>query len=100
VGRAPGGGTVTVSVVGRATEEIARKRALEACRTAKNGSDAARSACAIVATFHLECFAFAGAEWAIAADEQSARKAAAAKCSGGACTVVSGCGTSRWWNTL
>lgn len=103
VERALGAGTVTVSVVGKATEDIARKRALEACRTAKNGNDAARSACAVVATFHRECFAFAGAEWAIAADEQSARKAAAAKCSGGPCSVVSGCGTSaawRWWRHL
>ena len=97
VGRAPGAGTVTVSVVGKATEDIARKKALEACRIAKNGNDAARSACAVVATFHQECFAFAGAEWAIAADEQSARKAAAAKCSGGRCTVVSGCGTRTAW---
>lgn len=93
VGRAPDAGTVTVSVVGKATEDLARKRALEACRTAKNGNDAARSGCEIVATFHQECFAFAGAEWAIAVDEQSARKAATAKCSGGKCTVVSGCGT-------
>ena len=99
VGRSPGAGTVTVSVVGRATEEIARQRALEACRTAKNGSDAARAACAIVATFHQECFAFAGAEWAIAADEQSAREAAAAKCNGDKCRVASGCGTRRWWST-
>jgi hypothetical protein len=97
VGRAPGAGTVTVSVVGKATEDIARKKALESCRIAKNGNDAARSACEVVATFHQECFAFAGAEWAIAADEQSARKAAAAKCSGGPCTVVSGCGTKTAW---
>jgi hypothetical protein len=97
VGRAPGAGTVTVSVVGKATKEIAREAALQACRIAKNGNDAARSACEVVATFHQECFAFAGAEWAIAADEQSARKAAAAKCSGGSCTVVSGCGTKTAW---
>jgi len=98
VGRAPGAGAVTVSVVGKNTETIAREAALQACRSAKKGNDAARSACADVATFHLKCFAFAGAEWAIAADEQSARKAAAAKCSGVACTVVSGCGTRRWWS--
>ena len=99
VGRSPGAGTVTVSVVGKATKEIAREAALQACRIAKNGNDAARSACAVVATFHQECFAFAGAEWAVAADESSARKAAAAKCSGASCTVVSGCGTQgrRIW---
>ena len=62
VGRAPGAGTVTVSVVGKATKDIAREAALQACRIAKNGNAAARSACAVVATFHLECFAFAGAE--------------------------------------
>jgi hypothetical protein len=103
VGRVPGAGTVTVSVVGKATEDIARKRALKACRTAKNGNDSARSACAVVATFRQECFAFAGAEWAIAADEQSARKTVAAKCSGGPCTLVSGCGTRvdwSWWKHL
>jgi hypothetical protein len=94
VGRAPGAGTVTVSVVGKATEGMARKRALEACRTAKNGNGAARSACEIVATIRRECFAFAGAEWAIAVDEQSARQAATAKCNGGPCRVVSGCGTA------
>ena len=92
VGKAPGAGSLTVSVVGKATEEIARARALDACRNAKNGTAAARSACAIVATFHQECFAFAGSEWAIADDEQSARKTAAAKCTAGACTLVSGCG--------
>jgi hypothetical protein len=97
VGRAPGAGTVTVSVVGKATKDIAREAALQACRIAKNGNDAARLACAVVATFHQECFAFAKAEWAIAADEQLARKAAAAKCSGGPCTVVSGCGTRTAW---
>jgi hypothetical protein len=97
VGRAPGVATVTVSVVGKASEDIARKRAIQACRTAKNGNDAARSARSVVVTFHQECFAFAGAEWAIAADEQSARTTAAAKCSGGPCTVVSGCGTRNGW---
>ena len=96
VGRAPGAGAVTVSVVAKATENIARGAALQACRSAKNGNDAARSACAVVATFHRECFAFAGAEWAIAVDEKSARKAAAAKCSGAACTIVSGCGKTFW----
>jgi hypothetical protein len=96
VGRAPFAGTVTVSVVGKATEDLARKRALEACRTAKTGS-AARLACAVVATFHRECFAFAGAEWAIAVDEQSARKAATAKCSGDRRRVISGCGIRTVW---
>ena len=96
VGRAPFAGTVTVSVVGKATEDLARKRALEACRTAKTGS-AARLACAVVATFHRECFAFAGAEWAIAVDEQSARKAATAKCSGDRRRVISGCGIRIVW---
>jgi MFS family permease len=91
VGKAAGGGTVTVSVVGQTTENVAREAALQACRSAKYGNEAARSACAVVATFHRDCFAFAGAEWAIAADEASARKAAAAKCSGTACRVVSGC---------
>ena len=98
VGRAPGAGAVTVSVVAKPTEDIARGAALQACRSAKNGNDAARSACTVAATFHRGCFAFAGTEWAIAADEKSARNAAAAKCSGAACTVVSGCGTRRWWS--
>ena len=98
VGRAPGAGAVTVSVVAKPTEDIARGAELQACRSAKNGNDAARSACTVAATFHRGCFAFAGADWAIAADEKSARNAAAAKCSGAACTVVSGCGTRRWWS--
>ena len=38
VGRALGAGTVTVSVVGKATEDIARKRALEACRMRRTGT--------------------------------------------------------------
>ena len=97
VGKAPGAGAVTVSVVGKNTENIAREAALQACRSAKNGTEAARSACAIVATFHRKCFAFAGGEWAIAADETAARKAAAAKCRGAACTVVSGCGARTAW---
>jgi hypothetical protein len=61
------------------------------------GTEAARSACAVVATFHRKCFAFAGGEWAIAADETSARKAAAAKCSGDKCRVASGCDTRSAW---
>ena len=97
VGKAPGSGAVTVSVVSKSTENIARGAALQACRSAKNGNEAARSACAVVATFHRGCFAFAGGEWAIASDETSARKAAAAKCSGATCAVVSGCGTNTDW---
>lgn len=99
VGTAPAGGMVTVSVVGKATEDLARNMAFDACRNAKSGSDAARSACTVVATFRRKCFAFAGREWAIAADEQSARKAAAAKCSGDRCRVVSGCSPHTAWRS-
>ena len=37
--------TATAGVVGKATEDEARQAALKSCRTAKNKSDAARSAC-------------------------------------------------------
>jgi hypothetical protein len=91
VGRAPAGGIVTVSVVGKASEDVARKIAIDACRNANSANEATRSACAVVATFRQKCFAFAGSEWAVAADEPSARQAAAAKCSGDRCRLVSGC---------
>jgi hypothetical protein len=91
IGRAPAGGIVTVSVVGKASEGVARNMAIDACRNANSANEATRSACAVVATFRQKCFAFAGSEWAVAADEPSARQAAAAKCSGDRCRLVSGC---------
>ena len=83
--------TVTASVIGKATEDEARKSALEVCRTAKNGADKARSACAVVSTFQNQCFAFASAEWVLAANEQTARTEAAAKCHRATCPINSGC---------
>ena len=83
--------TATAGVVGKATEDEARQAALELCRTAKNESDAARSACAVVKTFENQCFAFAGPRWVLAANEQAARGLAAAKCYGSSCAVNSGC---------
>ena len=83
--------TATSAVVGKATEEEARQAALESCRTAKNKSDAARSACAVVKTFQNQCFAFAGPRWAVAVNEQAAQALAAAYCYGSSCAVNSGC---------
>jgi len=83
--------TVTASVIGKATEDEARKVALESCTTAKGGADKARSVCAVVSTFQNQCFAFAGAEWVLAANEQVARTEAAAKCHGATCPINSGC---------
>ena len=82
---------ITASVVGKPTEDEARKAALESCRSAKSGSDQARSACVVVGTFQNQCFAFAGANWVLAATEQAARVQASANCYGRACTISSGC---------
>ena len=82
---------ITASVVGKPTEDEARNAALESCRSAKSGSDQARSACVVVATFQNQCFAFAGANWVLAATEQAARVQAFANCYGRACTIGSGC---------
>jgi len=73
---------ITASVVGKPTEDEARKAALESCRSAKCGSDKARSACVVVGTFQNQCFAFAGANWVLAATEQAARAQAVANCYG------------------
>ena len=69
---------VTASVVGKPTVDEARKAALSSCRSAKSGSDQARSACVVVGTFQNECFAFAEAKWVLAATEQAARVQASA----------------------
>jgi hypothetical protein len=82
---------ITAGVVGKATEDEARKAALESCRATKNGSDQARAACVVVATFENKCFAFAGAHWVLSPTEQAARVLALANCYGRACTVSSGC---------
>jgi hypothetical protein len=82
---------ITASVVGKPTEDEARKAELESCRSAKSGSDEAQSACVVVGTFQNQCFAFAGANWVLAATEQAARVQASANCYGRACTVSSGC---------
>jgi len=43
-------------IVGKPTEDEARKAALESCRSAKSGSDEAQSACVVVGTFqNHEC---------------------------------------------
>jgi Domain of unknown function (DUF4189) len=74
----------TAAAVGRATEDEAREAALAACRTAKGGTDQARSLCTVVGTFQNQCFAVAGPAggpgWSIAADEEAARVEAVAKC--------------------
>ena len=82
---------ITASVIGKPTEDEARKAALESCRSAKSGSDQARSACVVVGTFQNQCFAFAGANWVLAATEHAARVQASANCYGQACTISSGC---------
>jgi Putative ParB-like nuclease len=69
-------------VEAKPTEDEARKAALESCRSAKCESDKARSACVVVGTFQNQCFAFAGANWVLAATEQAARAQAVANCYG------------------
>jgi uncharacterized protein DUF4189 len=86
---------ITAGVVGKPTEDEARKAALELCRATKSGSDQARSACVVVGTFQNQCFAFAGANWVLAATEQAARVQASANCYDRACTVSSGCDGAR-----
>ena len=88
----------TGGVVGHPSEDEARKAAVESCRTAKGGSDQARSTCVVVSTFQNQCFAFAGAHWVLSATEEAARVQAFARCYGRACAVSSGCdgkGSSR-----
>ena len=82
---------ITAGVVGKPTEDEARKAALESCRAVKNGSDQARAACVVVGTFENKCFAFAGANWVLSETEQVARVQASANCYGRTCTVSSGC---------
>ena len=62
------------------TAAEARQRALAGCRDVKNSTDAARSLCTIVGTFHNQCVAGAedpdpgtpGVGWAVAADKKTA----------------------------
>ncbi len=62
------------------TAAEARQKALAGCRDVKNSTDAARSLCTIVGTFHNQCVAGAedpdagtpGVGWAVAADKKSA----------------------------
>jgi uncharacterized protein DUF4189 len=82
---------ITAGVVGKPTEDEARKAAFESCRATKSGSDQARAACVVVGTFQNKCFAFAGANWVLSETEQVARVQASANCYGRACTVSSGC---------
>src|SRR6266849_4323036 len=66
------------------TAAEARQKALAACRDVKNSTDAARSLCTIVGTFHNQCVAGAedpdagtpGVGWAVAAEKKSVFSAA------------------------
>ena len=70
------------------TAAEARQRALAGCRDVKNSTDAARSLCTIVGTFHNQCVAGAedpdagtpGVGWAVAADKKTAEQQALAMC--------------------
>jgi len=70
------------------TAAEARQKALAACRDVKNSTDAARSLCTIVGTFHNQCVAGAedpdagtpGVGWAVAADKKTAEQQALAMC--------------------
>src|ERR1700687_1257223 len=70
------------------TAAEARQKALAGCRDGKNSTDAARSLCTIVGTFHNQCVAGAedpdpgtpGVGWAVAADKRTAEQQALAKC--------------------
>jgi Domain of unknown function (DUF4189) len=70
------------------TAAEARQRALAGCRDVKNSTDAARSLCTIVGTFHNQCVAGAedpdpgtpGVGWAVATDKKTAEQQALAMC--------------------
>ncbi len=70
------------------TAAEARQKALAACRDVKNSTDAARSLCTIVGTFHNQCVVGAedpdagtpGVGWAVAADKKTAEQQALAMC--------------------
>jgi len=70
------------------TAAEARQKALAGCRDVKNSTDAARSLCTIVGTFHNQCVAGAedpdagtpGVGWAVAADKKTAEQQALAMC--------------------
>jgi hypothetical protein len=70
------------------TAAEARQRALTGCRDVKNSTEAARSLCKIVGTFHDQCVAGAedpdpgtpGVGWAVAADKKTAEQQALAMC--------------------
>ena len=70
------------------TAAEARQRALAGCRDVKNSTDAARSLCTIVGTFHNQCVVGAedpdagtpGVGWAVAADKKTAEQQALAMC--------------------
>ena len=70
------------------TAAEARQKALAACRDVKTSTDAARSLCKILGTFHDQCVAGAedpdagtpGVGWAVAADKKTAEQQALAMC--------------------
>ncbi len=70
------------------TAAEARQKALAGCRDVKNSTDAARSLCKILGTFHDQCVAGAedpdagtpGVGWAVAADKKTAEQQALAMC--------------------
>ena len=70
------------------TAAEARQKALAGCRDVKNSTEAARSLCKIVGTFHDQCVAGAedpdpgtpGVGWAVAADKKNAEQQAFAMC--------------------
>ena len=81
---------ITTSVVGKPTEDEARRlHRVVSLREEwiRRGAIGLRSG----STFQNQCFAFAGANWVLAATEQAAQVQAVANCYGRACTVSSGC---------
>ena len=70
------------------TAAEARQKALAGCRDVKNSTEAARSLCKIVGTFHDQCVAGAedpdpgtpGVGWAVAPDKKTAEQQAFAMC--------------------
>jgi hypothetical protein len=70
------------------TTAEASQRALAGCHDVKNSTEAARSLCTIVSTFHDQCVAGAedpepgtpGVGWAVAADKKTAEQQALAMC--------------------
>ena len=70
------------------TEQAARDRALQLCRTAKDASDKARNLCTVVMSFHRQCVSVAmdpaagtpGVGWAVAQTRSAAEQQALANC--------------------